>query len=101
MMVGRDLSSFYTKEHDPGAVRGEAVLEVSGLTDGGARVHPSSFTLHRGEVLGLAGLVGAGRTELARLIYRADPATGGEIRLAGQPFTATSPREAIAAGIAA
>jgi ribose transport system ATP-binding protein len=100
MMVGRDLSSFYTKEHDPGAVRGEAVLEVSGLTDGGARVHPSSFTLHRGEVLGLAGLVGAGRTELARLIYRADPATGGEIRLAGQPFTATSPREAIAAGLA-
>ncbi len=100
MMVGRDLSSFYTKEHDPAAVRGEAVLEVKGLTDGGARVKPCSFTLHRGEVLGLAGLVGAGRTELARLIYGADRASGGTVALEGRTLSVASPREAIAAGVA-
>ena len=100
MMVGRDLSSFYTKEHDPNAAQGEAVLEVRGLTDGGARVHPCSFTLHRGEVLGLAGLVGAGRTELARLIYGADRAAGGAVLLEGRPLSITSPRQAIESGIA-
>ena len=100
MMVGRDLSSFYTKEHDPNAVRGDVVLEVRGLTDGGARVQPCSFTLHRGEVLGLAGLVGAGRTELARLIYGADRVGGGTVHLQGQPLAVSSPREAISAGVA-
>ena len=100
MMVGRDLSSFYTKEHDPAAVRGDVVLEIRGLTDGGRRVKPCSFTLHRGEVLGLAGLVGAGRTELARLIYGADRATAGDILLEGRPLTINAPSEAIDAGIA-
>ena len=73
MMVGRDLSTFYTKQHDPAAVRGPVVLTVKDLSDGGRRVKPSSFSLHKGEVLGIAGLVGSGRTELARLIYGADP----------------------------
>ena len=100
MMVGRDLSSFYTKDHDPEAVRGEVVLEVRGLTDGGRRVKPCSFKLHRGEVLGLAGLVGAGRTELARLIYGADRAAGGEVLLEGRTLSISSPREAIDAGVA-
>ncbi len=109
MMVGRDLSSFYKKEHDPasggapgsGASAGDAaILEVRGVTDGGRRVHPCSFRLHAGEVLGIAGLVGSGRTELARLIYGADPKTGGEVLLNGQPVAIGAPEEAINAGIA-
>jgi ribose transport system ATP-binding protein len=100
MMVGRDLSSFYTKEHDPHGLRGKAVLEVRGLTDGGRRVHPASFVLHEGEVLGIAGLVGAGRTELARLIYGADARAGGEVLLDGQPIEIREPKDAIDAGIA-
>src|SRR5215213_1924423 len=83
MMVGRDLSTFYKKGHDPDAVRGPVVLEVRGITDGGRRVQPCSFQLHKGEVLGVAGLVGSGRTELARLIFGADPRSGGEILLEG------------------
>ena len=84
MMVGRDLSSFYKKEHDPHGSRGPVILEVKGITDGGRRVKPCSFQLHEGEVLGIAGLVGSGRTELARLIYGADPKAGGEVLLDGQ-----------------
>ena len=98
MMVGRDLSSFYVKDHKANAAR-DIVLEVRDLTDG-RRVLPSSFTLYRGEVLGLAGLVGAGRTELARLIYGADRATGGSVILDGRPLTIASPKEALDAGIA-
>jgi ribose transport system ATP-binding protein len=56
--------------------------------------------LYAGEILGLSGLVGAGRTELARLIFGADPKTGGEIRLEGRRLNISSPNEAIAAGIA-
>jgi len=99
MMVGRDLSSFYTKQHDPNAVRGPVVMEVDGLTDGG-RIRPCSFVLHKGEVLGLAGLVGAGRTELARLIYGADPRAGGSVRLEGQPVAIRKPKDALDSGIA-
>ncbi|WP_145139041.1 sugar ABC transporter ATP-binding protein [Roseomonas gilardii] len=100
MMVGRDLSSFYKKAHDPHGGRGPVVLEVRGLTDGGRRVHPCDLTLHRGEVLGIAGLVGSGRTELARLIYGADPRAGGEVRLNGKRAEIRSPGEALKAGIA-
>ncbi len=99
MMVGRELSSFYTKTHDPAAAtRGEVVMQVDGISDGG-RVHPCSFTLHKGEVLGLAGLVGAGRTELARLIYGADRSTGGTVSLDGRPVVARTPKEALDSGI--
>ena len=97
MMVGRDLSSFYKKEHRSG-VHNDPVLKVDGLGDG-RRVLDCSFTLHAGEVLGLAGLVGAGRTELARLIYGADPKTGGTIELAGKPVRIDSPEQAIEAGL--
>ena len=67
------------------AAAGRSMLEVKGVTDGGRRVKPCSFQLHEGEVLGIAGLVGSGRTELARLIYGADPKAGGEVLLDGQP----------------
>ena len=100
MMVGRDLSSFYTKTHDPAGQAGPVVLEVRGITDGGRRVQPCSFDLHGGEVLGIAGLVGAGRTELARLIYGADRKAAGTVRIAGQPLLAHGPEDAIAAGLA-
>jgi ribose transport system ATP-binding protein len=97
MMVGRDLSSFYKKEHRPGSVR-TPVMEVTDLADG-YRVRRGSFTLHAGEVLGLAGLVGAGRTELARLIYGAEPRTAGTVKLLGKPVNFHTPGEAIDAGV--
>ncbi|MBV9654496.1 MAG: sugar ABC transporter ATP-binding protein [Acetobacteraceae bacterium] len=100
MMVGRDLSSFYKKEHDPHGSRGAMILEVKGLTDGGKRVKPASFQLHQGEVLGIAGLVGSGRTELARLIYGADKRAGGEVLLDGKPVQINAPEEALDLGIA-
>jgi ribose transport system ATP-binding protein len=98
MMVGRDLSGFYKKEHapyDPGAV----VMRVRDMADG-KRVKDCSFDLHVGEVLGIAGLVGAGRTELARLIFAADPRTSGSLEVAGQAITALRyPEDAIRAGV--
>ena len=97
MMVGRDLSSFYKKSHrfKPNA---PPVLEVHGIGDG-RRVHDVSFDLHPGEVLGLAGLVGAGRTEMARMLFGADPRKTGEIRLAGKPVQIRSPQDAIDVGL--
>ncbi|MFM7561864.1 MAG: ATP-binding cassette domain-containing protein, partial [Planctomycetota bacterium] len=62
-------------------------------------VQPCSFTLRRGEILGVTGLVGSGRTELARLLAGADRATGGFVRLDGRELRIRSPREAINAGI--
>jgi ribose transport system ATP-binding protein len=100
MMVGRDLSSFYKKEHDPHGSRGQVHFEVRGLTDGGRRVKPCSFQLHEGEVLGIAGLVGSGRTELARLIYGADAKAAGEVLLEGRPVPIQRPKDALNAGIA-
>ncbi len=100
MMVGRDLSSFYKKAHHAGAAAAAApVLQVQDLADG-HRVKGCSFDLRAGEVLGLAGLVGAGRTELARLIYGAERRTGGTVRLNGSPVEFRSPGSAIAAGVA-
>ncbi|MGO4386923.1 sugar ABC transporter ATP-binding protein [Microvirga sp. 2YAF29] len=98
MMVGRDLSSFYKKDHDAKGSRGPVLFSVSHVSDGG-RVHACSFDLHQGEVLGLAGLVGAGRTELARLIYGADPKATGEVTLNGTKLSLHRPEDAINAGI--
>jgi len=100
MMVGRDLTTFYTKTHDARGSHGPVVLEVRGITDGGRRVKPSSLQLHRGEVLGIAGLVGSGRTELARLIYGADPKAAGDVLLDDIPVTIRAPEDALEAGIA-
>jgi ABC-type sugar transport system ATPase subunit len=73
-------------------------LEVRGLQRGRA-VRDVSLDVRRGEIVGLAGLVGAGRTETARLIFGADPRDAGEIRLDGRPLDVRSPRDAIDAGI--
>jgi ribose transport system ATP-binding protein len=97
MMVGRDISGFYRKAHapyDPGNV----VLSVRDMSDG-RRVRGCSFNLHAGEVLGIAGLVGAGRTELARLIFGAESGAHGEVTVDGHNLVLRSPADAIAAGI--
>ena len=99
MMVGRDLSSFYKKDHDAHHGRGRLILAVRDVTDG-KRIRPCSFDIHEGEVLGIAGLVGAGRTELARLIYGADPKASGTIAVDGRQVTIRSPLDAIDSGIA-
>jgi ABC-type sugar transport system ATPase subunit len=74
------------------------LLDVKNLTRG-KQVQNVSFSIRPGEILGLTGLVGAGRTETARLIFGADRADGGTIRVNGRVVTITSPREAIEAGI--
>lgn len=95
LMVGRELSDEFPKRSTSiGPVR----LEVSGLRRGRA-VRGVSFSVRRGEVLALTGLVGAGRTETVRLIFGADPREAGDIRLDGRPLAMRSPRDAIAAGI--
>ena len=99
MMVGRDLAGFYKKEAKADPLARQSVLfEAKGIGDG-RRVHDCSFTLRGGEVLGIAGLVGSGRTELARLIFGADPASEGEVVLDGVRLKIRSPREAIDAGV--
>jgi len=96
MMVGRKVEDFYKHTKHTG---GEVVLEVRHLSDGGRRVKDASFQLRRGEVVGLAGLVGAGRTELARLVFGADRRKSGEIYLNGQKLELNSPQAAIRAGV--
>ena len=96
-MVGREVNLLYPPaEGAPGAV----VLDVRGLGCAAAGVHGISFQVRAGEVFGLAGLVGAGRTELARTLFGLTPADAGEIRLAGKRVTLHSPQEAVAHGIA-
>ena len=94
-MVGRTLDDMFHKED---AEIGEPVLEVRGLRRGSV-VKDVSFTLKRGEILGFAGLVGAGRTETARLIFGADRKDAGEILIDGKPATLTSPSDAVHAGL--
>lgn len=99
LMVGREVSSFYKKEHDPDAVSDRPVLTAIGMADG-KRVKGCSLTVHAGEVVGLAGLIGAGRTELAQLIIGAAPKLAGRIELDGRPIDIRTPGDALDAGIA-
>jgi ABC-type sugar transport system ATPase subunit len=75
------------------------LLRVEGMTAPGV-VEDASFTLREGELLGIAGLVGAGRTELVRMIFGADPSTAGTVSLRGEELSINSPRDAMAAGLA-
>ncbi|MFJ4268631.1 sugar ABC transporter ATP-binding protein [Paenarthrobacter nicotinovorans] len=95
MMVGRPLSMLYHREHQP---IGEPILEVRGLSKAG-EYQDISFTVHRGEVLALAGLVGAGRTEVAHAITGVTPAESGEIILRGETVKPRSPKSAHDLGI--
>jgi ribose transport system ATP-binding protein len=99
MMVGRDLSSFYRRAHSQESRRISKVLSVSDIGDG-KRVLGCSFDAYGGEVLGIAGLVGSGRTELARLIFGADPKTSGSVVLEGRTLTIKEPGDALDAGLA-
>lgn len=91
MMVGRELTDIYPKEPAP---IGDVILEVKDLSRG-KKVKNVSLTLRRGEVLGIAGLVGAGRSELVETIFGLYPKTGGEIFLNGKKTDIKNPKEAI------
>jgi ribose transport system ATP-binding protein len=99
LMVGREVSSFYKKDHDPQAGLGSPVLAAVDIADG-QRVKGCSLTVRAGEVVGLAGLIGAGRTELAHLIIGALPRTSGHVELEGRTVAIRTPGEALDAGIA-
>ncbi len=98
MLVGREIDESQSGGGAGPAERPEPVLEVRGLSRKGilADIH---FTLHRGEILGVYGLVGAGRTELARALIGADRVDSGEILLEGRRLRISSPREAIRSGL--
>ena len=96
MMVGRPIDSLFPKAE---AAIGETVLEVKKLNHG-RHVRDISLSLRRGEIVGIAGLVGSGRTELALTLFGMTPATSGEIVLDGQPVRISSPHQARDLGIA-
>jgi len=97
MMVGRELSAVFPKSFvEPG----EVILEVRGLGCRTAGVRDVDLKVRAGEILGLAGLVGAGRTELARVLFGLTPADSGLVRLRGRPVVIDSPARAVALGIA-
>ena len=96
LMVGRELTDLFPKEE---AEIGEVVLSVQGLNRG-AVVKDVSFELHRGEILGLAGLMGAGRTEVLETIFGIEKADSGEIVLNGRALRIKQPSDAIRAGMA-
>ena len=94
-MAGRSLDAYFPAvPHD----RGEVLLEVNDLS-GVWLPKRASFKLHRGEILGVFGLVGAGRTELLRALFALDPTTGGSVRLAGAAAPAAGPRERLSQGV--
>jgi ABC-type sugar transport system ATPase subunit len=96
MMVGRSLGEIFPIRKIPA---GETTLEVRKLSHKGSYADVS-FSLHRGEILGMFGLVGSGRTQVARGIFGADHFNSGEILLNGKPIRPRSPREALGNGIA-
>ncbi|MCI9478946.1 MAG: sugar ABC transporter ATP-binding protein [Lachnospiraceae bacterium] len=93
-MVGREITETYPVRRK---CEKETILEVRNLTGKGAK--NISFDLKKGEILGLAGLVGAGRTETARMIFGADPIESGSIIMKGKEITIRSPRDAVQNGI--
>jgi rhamnose transport system ATP-binding protein len=97
LMVGRELSSVYS--HEPHAQPREA-LAVRDLACHRAGVRGVTFSVRAGEIVGVAGLVGAGRTELARTLFGLTPADAGEIRMNGAPVIIRTPGDAVARGIA-
>ncbi|HLH51950.1 MAG TPA: sugar ABC transporter ATP-binding protein [Roseiarcus sp.] len=96
LMIGRDLKSLYIP---PAAPPGQSVLEI---VEARTETYPDravSLSVRRGEILGLAGLVGSGRTELARAVFGVDPLRGGSIKLDGEPIRIPTPRAAIERGV--
>lgn len=100
MMVGRELDQYYVRDHVPGE---DLVLRCSHISDGKkihSRVKDVSFELHKGEIIGFAGLVGAGRSEAMQCIFGLTPSYTGQIELEGQSIHVHSAVEAMRYGIA-
>ncbi|RUV44851.1 MAG: sugar ABC transporter ATP-binding protein [Mesorhizobium sp.] len=95
-MVGRSVERMFPKLSSPGT---ETVLEVENLSSPERSFNNVSFAVKSGEILGIAGLIGAGRTELVRAIAGADPISSGAVRVAGQPVHLSGPAAAIRAGV--
>jgi ribose transport system ATP-binding protein len=96
LMIGRELKDVYPKRQPE---LGEVLLEVNNIHRA-KLVHDVSFQIRAGEIVGFAGITGAGRTELIRAIFGADPYVAGEMKLAGQRYKPRSPADAIRKGIA-
>lgn len=94
-MIGGAVKDHYPKVRN---ATGQPLLQVQGLRTA-ASPHPLTFTLHKGEVLGLGGVLGSGRTEIARALFGLDPALGGSMTLDGRQLRLGGPADAIAAGI--
>jgi rhamnose transport system ATP-binding protein len=97
LMVGREIQTIFPKRAVP---LGEARLEADGLGCRAAGIRDVSFAVRAGEIVGLAGLVGAGRTELARVLFGLTPADEGTLRLAGKAVRIRTPAEAVRLGLA-
>ncbi len=97
LMVGREVSAIYPPSESEA---GNVVLSLKNLGCAAGGVKNISLDVRAGEIVGMAGLVGAGRTELARILFGITPADSGEILLNGQPITISTPKEAVAHGIA-
>jgi len=98
LMVGRDLKGFYPRS-DRRPRDGPPALEVRGLTYAAGPATPVSFTIRAGEIVGMAGLVGAGRTELAEALFGLRALTSGEVLLCGKLVRIRHPSDAVAAGL--
>ena len=96
LMVGREVTRIYPASMSAG---GEGVLSLKDVSCEAGGIRNVSFDVRSGEIVGLAGLVGAGRTELARVIFGITPADAGEIRLGGEAVKIRAPQEAVAHGI--
>ena len=96
MMVGRTLADMFPKQE---VEAGEVALQVEGLSKAGL-FKDISFQLRRGEILGMAGLVGAGRTDVARAIFGVEPADSGVVKIDGQVVHMSSPQQAMQLGLA-
>lgn len=96
MMVGRQLSQLFGEK--PETALGDTILRIVDLTLPNG-VRNVSFEIRRGEIVGLGGLVGSGRTEVARAIFGADPVSGGSMELHGRPYAPRSPRQAVRQGV--
>jgi ribose transport system ATP-binding protein len=98
LMVGRDLRQFYPRRHGV-AADAPVRLDVRDVLYTGGPPHPATFALRGGEIVGMAGLVGAGRTELAEALFGIRRLTAGTVKLDGVPLTIRHPRKAVAAGL--
>ncbi|MEO0477215.1 MAG: sugar ABC transporter ATP-binding protein [Planctomycetota bacterium] len=97
LMVGREASTLYQYEPRPVS---ETALQVDGLVTHAFPEHRLSFNIKAGEIVGIAGLVGAGRTETLAALFGIDPPLAGEVKVLGRPVSIKNPRQAIAAGLA-